>query len=446
MFRCTSCGATDTKWSGRCLQCGVWRTLVEVPDEPKKKSADLGKANVPAAVSLSSLADSAAKRGRVATSFTALNTLLGGGIVPGALILLSGEPGIGKSTLVAQIALSLATSILYVSGEESGEQIAGRMRRLSTTTTLPELNFLGTTDLAAVSGAIKRDLPSLVIVDSVQTMRHSEVMSDAGGTSQIRAVTNELLDLANQTNIPIIIIGHVTKDGSVAGPKTLEHLVDVVLTIDGERSDRLRFVRCLKNRFGPTDEVVVLEMKENGLQTVLDPSGLLLAERSLPVPGSVVTCVMDGNRPLLVEIQALTSRTAFGLPQRRANGFDLSRLQMLLAVLGKRLGLPVDANDVFVNVAGGINISEPAADLAVCMAVASAMADTNIPQNVVAFGEVGLSGEIRRVRQLEKRLREAEARGFQFAILPKYEEYPKLNSLKISPLTDIRTVLEKIER
>lgn len=385
-----------------------------------------------------------ATKGRLTSGIPSVDDLLGGGIVAGSLILLAGEPGIGKSTLVMQIAIA-ARGVLYISGEESAEQVGLRMQRLDPKRT-GNVQFIGTTNFEEVDHAIRTRKPALAIVDSVQTMRHPDIASEAGNVAQVRAVANALMELANQTGVPVIIIGHVTKEGSVAGPKTLEHLVDVVMALEGERSDRLRFLRCFKNRFGPTDEVAVLEMLELGLTPVADPSGLLLEERSLPVPGTVVTCLMDGNRPLLVEIQALTSRTTFGFPQRRAQGVDNGRLQILLAVLGNRMGLPVDQYDVFINVVGGIQAEEPAADLAICMAIASSIADKTIPQTVIAFGEVGLSGEIRKIKNIDKRLKEAERQGFKFALVPQMKTMPQLKNLKAAAITDIKTVLDKIDK
>ncbi len=454
MFKCSACETTTAKWSGKCLKCEAWRTLEEIPDEPKQKrglrgggsGSHGGFLNVgePIELRLVSASDAPGAQGRLLSKISSVDELLGGGLVPGSLVLLAGEPGIGKSTLVMQIAIA-ARGVLYISGEESAEQVGLRTHRLDNNKTA-DVKFIGTTDFAHVDGAIRKYKPSLAIVDSVQTMRHPDIASEAGSVAQVRAVANALMELANQTGVPVIIIGHVTKDGSVAGPKTLEHLVDVVLALEGERSDRLRFLRCFKNRFGPTDEVAVLEMLETGLQPVADPSGLLLEERSLPVPGSVVTCLMDGNRPLLVEIQALTSRTTFGFPQRRAQGVDVGRLQILLAVLGRRMGLPVDQYDVFVNVVGGIQADEPAADLAICMAIASSIAEKTIPQTVLAFGEVGLSGEIRKIKQADKRLKEAERQGFKFALMPQMKNLPILKTLKVAPVTDIKTVLDKIDK
>lgn len=444
MYACTSCGNRATKWSGKCLSCSSWGTLTEAQDEPRKRG---GRSSAPeiTPVPLHDLVGPTGKQStRMSTGIAMLNELLGGGIVPGSLILLAGEPGIGKSTIVMQIAIA-ARGVLYISGEESAEQVGLRLKRLDPDKK-SDVQFIGTTDYEQIDTAVRTRKPQLVVVDSVQTMRHPDVPSEPGNVAQIRAIANALMELANQTGVPVILIGHVTKEGSVAGPKTLEHLVDVVLSLEGERSDRLRFMRCFKNRFGPTDEVAVLEMLESGLQPVADPSGLLLEERSLPVPGTVVTCLMDGNRPLLVEIQALTTRTTFGFPQRRSQGIDNGRLQILLAVLGRRMGLPVDQYDVFVNVVGGITADEPAADLAICMAIASSLSDKVIPQTVLAFGEVGLSGEIRKVKNLDKRLKEAERQGFKFALIPQSKTLPTLKTLKAAPITDIKSVLEKIDK
>ncbi len=449
MFRCSSCETTSQKWSGRCLKCGAWSTLVEAPDEPKKGRRATGNNSATTEpIALHALGLDSGGGAKIAprldVGMADVNEILGGGIVAGSLLLLAGEPGIGKSTIVMQIAVA-ARGVLYISGEESAEQVGLRLQRLDTAKK-SNVAFVGTTDYEVVHNAIHAQHPSLAIIDSVQTMRHPDVAGEPGGVAQVRAIANALMELANQTGVPVILIGHVTKDGSVAGPKTLEHLVDVVLSLEGERTDRLRFLRCFKNRFGPTDEVAVLEMLENGLQPVADPSGLLLEERSLPVPGTVVTCLMDGNRPLLVEIQALTTKTTFGFPQRRAQGVDNARLQILLAVLGRRMGLPVDQYDVFVNVVGGISANEPAADLAICMAIASSIAEKTIPQTVLAFGEVGLSGEIRRVKNSDKRLKEAERQGFKFALVPAVKNAPAMKNLKVVAISDIKSVLEKIEK
>jgi DNA repair protein RadA/Sms len=446
MFLCSACNSKSQKWSGKCLSCSAWSTLSEIPDEPKKKSGgSSGRAAVHAeTIVLNNHAATAVAHKRLSTGAAVVDEILGGGIVPGSLILLAGEPGIGKSTIVMQFAVA-ARGVLYISGEESADQVGLRLKRLDKEKK-SNVSFVGTTDFETVDAAIRTQKPTLAIIDSVQTMRHPDVAGEPGGVAQVRAIANALMELANQTGVPIILIGHVTKDGSVAGPKTLEHLVDVVLSLEGERTDRLRFLRCFKNRFGPTDEVAVLEMLESGLQPVADPSGLLLEERSLPVPGTVVTCLMDGNRPLLVEIQALTTKTTFGFPQRRAQGVDSARLQILLAVLGRRMGLPVDQYDVFVNVVGGISADEPAADLAICMAIASSISEKTIPQTVTAFGEVGLSGEIRRVKNSDKRLKEAERQGFKFALVPTAKNMPQMKTLKLAPIADIRSVLEKIDK
>jgi DNA repair protein RadA/Sms len=446
MFLCSACNSKSQKWSGKCLSCNAWSTLSEIPDEPKKKSGgSSGRAAVHAeTIVLNNHAATAVAHKRLSTGAAVVDEILGGGIVPGSLILLAGEPGIGKSTIVMQFAVA-ARGVLYISGEESADQVGLRLKRLDKEKK-SNVSFVGTTDFETVDAAIRTQKPTLAIIDSVQTMRHPDVAGEPGGVAQVRAIANALMELANQTGVPIILIGHVTKDGSVAGPKTLEHLVDVVLSLEGERTDRLRFLRCFKNRFGPTDEVAVLEMLESGLQPVADPSGLLLEERSLPVPGTVVTCLMDGNRPLLVEIQALTTKTTFGFPQRRAQGVDSARLQILLAVLGRRMGLPVDQYDVFVNVVGGISADEPAADLAICMAIASSISEKTIPQTVTAFGEVGLSGEIRRVKNSDKRLKEAERQGFKFALVPTAKNMPQMKTLKLAPIADIRSVLEKIDK
>jgi len=372
---------------------------------------------------------------RIKTGINELDQVLGGGIVPGSLILLGGEPGIGKSTLVAQMAaVAKNGNTLYVSGEESAEQIKMRLDRLALKTS--SLQFLGETNIDMICRTIEKLKPVMAIIDSIQTMATPDLPSEAGSVNQVRACTVKLLEVAKKNNIPIFIIGHVTKEGQVAGPKTLEHLVDTVLYLEGDRFHAYRLLRTVKNRFGGTDEVGIFEMQSGGLQEVKNPSAIFLEERDEEIAGSATTCVIEGSRPLLVEIQSLVSRTYFGYPQRRSGGFDLNRLQLLLAVLGKRAGINLGTHDVHLNVAGGYKIQEPACDLAVVLAVASAFKNKPLPREMLAFGEVGLGGEVRAAGQIEKRINEAEKMGFKEILAPNFKQ-PVKGQIKITKIKNI---------
>jgi DNA repair protein RadA/Sms len=347
-----------------------------------------------------------------------IDRVLGGGLVPGSLILLGGDPGIGKSTLILQLALALSKNgeVLYVSGEESGEQVKMRLQRLDGQS--GDLKFLGETNVETVVATVDHDKPVLAIVDSVQTMYWTHIPGEAGSVNQVRATTVKLLEASKRNRTAIVIIGHVTKEGFVAGPKTLEHLVDTVLYLEGDQYHAFRVLRCVKNRFGPTNEVGVFEMQDRGLVEVKNPSAVFLAERH-EGPGSCVTVIMEGSRPFVVEVQALVNQTVFGVPRRTASGVDFNRLQLLLAVLGKRVGLRLATQDVFVNIVGGLKSSEPGADLAVCLAIASAALGKPVPKDLVAIGEVGLGGEVRTVSLIEQRLKEAGKLGFKNAVVAK---------------------------
>ncbi len=432
LFLCTKCDAQSTKWSGRCLECGGWGTVVESAAEAPKASpaGALSKsaAKPGAVVSLQGLKGKKAERRP--TGIGELDRVLGGGIVPGSLILISGEPGIGKSTLLLQVAAKVA-DVLYISGEESAEQIALRFERLGIAA--PTLKFSPETDVPTILATIEAEKPSLAVIDSVQTLAAADVGGEAGGPSQLRGITAGLMEFAKRTGIPLLLVGQITKDGAIAGPKTLEHLVDVVVSFEGDRSSSYRLLRTTKNRFGATDEVGVFEMTGSGLQEVANPSSFFLTERSKDAPGSVVTCIMEGTRPILVEIQALASRTTFGYPQRRASGFDANRLQVLLAVMTERLGIPTQTHDVHLNVAGGYKVKEPAADAAVVLAVASALSGKALPHDLVAIGEVGLGGELRAVPMLDKREAEAKRLNFTNVASAKGAKHMKDVVLKLFP-------------
>ena len=410
IFVCSSCGEEYLKWQGKCENCGEWNTLKEFKS-PKTKFQTFGA--VPsAALAIEEIKISNFKR--ISTTLGEFDRVLGGeeknkGIVPGSVILLSGDPGIGKSTLLLEVAARL-DDVLYISGEESAEQIKLRFDRLGLKS--KRMKLFSEIDLGAISETINNEKPKIVIVDSIQTIYSNEFPSTPGSLVQVRECALRLQQLAKTTHTPVILVGHVTKEGTVAGPRTLEHLVDVVLYLEGERFHNNRILRGEKNRFGATEEIGIFEMTENGLKEVLNPSKLFLEERSQNIPGNVVTATIEGTRALLVEVQALTAPTTFGYPQRKASGFDLNRLQLLLAVLQKRAGINLSNQDVFINVVGGIKVKEPAVDLAVALAVASAFADKPISKNVCAFGEVGLSGEIRKVSLESRRMAEAKRLGF----------------------------------
>ncbi len=421
MYSCSHCDTQHLKWTGRCTECGQWGTIT-LAEAPERRASGLGKirSNAQAATVLP-LAQAATSLIRhLPTSLLELDRVLGGGLVPGSVTLLAGEPGIGKSTLVAQIAHACAQQqagklAYYASGEESEGQVRLRFERLKIN---PEyVAFSNTTDVGAIIGAAHKLNPSLVIVDSIQTMMVAEAEAFGGTPTAVRAATSELISYAKSSNVPVLIIGQVTKDGAVAGPKTLEHLVDTVLTLEGDPTSAYRLLRAAKHRFGSTDEIGVFEMTETGLVTVDNPSARFLKER-VPGPGSVVTCIMEGSRPFLVEIQALVDKTFFPNPVRRTSGIDAGRLQMLLAIVSKRAGVKIYDQDVFVNVVGGMRISEHAADLAVAAAVISAVTNKPLPADAVVIGELGLGGEVRSVPFLERRLKEAERLGMKTFITP----------------------------
>ncbi|MEK7458892.1 MAG: DNA repair protein RadA [Patescibacteria group bacterium] len=417
MFACAKCDSQYNKWVGRCATCGGWGTIAEEGATSTGRPTSKNKA-APAPM----LALGAANFTAIAhkpTGITELDRVLGGGIVPGGVTLLAGEPGIGKSTLVAQIASAMAktdTPAYYASGEESEGQVLLRFERLGVSPT--SIVFSNAVEVGGIVSAARTMTPSIVIVDSIQTMMVEDADAFPGTPTAVRAATSELIAYAKTTNIPVLIIGQVTKEGTVAGPKTLEHLVDTLLTLEGDAETAYRILRSSKNRFGATDEVGVFEMTEKGMIAVENPSARFLSER-VPCPGSVVTCVMEGSRPFLVEIQALVDRSIFPNPVRRTSGYDASRLQMLLAIVGKRAGVKVNDHDVYVNVVGGLKVSEKAADLAVAAAIMSAMANKVVPANTVVVGELGLGGEVRNVPFLDRRLKEADRLGLTAAITPK---------------------------
>ena len=423
IFACTNCGATSPKWIGKCPHCQEWNTYVEevlskdTTTEAKDKawkSNSQTSGNRPVA-----LPDiKAGKTERLHTPDGELNRVLGGGIVPGSLVLIGGQPGIGKSTLLLQLALQVQHTILYISGEESDEQIKMRADRLGGQA--DNCYILAETNTNKLLKHAQNLRPDLIIIDSIQTLSSPHIESMPGSVSQVRECAGELQRFAKEQHIPIFIIGHITKEGSIAGPKLLEHIVDAVLQFEGDRNYTYRILRTIKNRFGSTDELGIYEMQADGLREVSNPSELLLSQKDEDLSGSAIAATIEGMRPMLIETQALVSTSVYSSPQRSATGFDLRRLNMLLAVLEKRVGLPYAQNDVFLNLAGGIRVDDPAIDLAIVAALISSLEDVAIPTDVCLAGEVGLSGEIRAVNRIEQRIQEANRLGFKEIYISKY--------------------------
>jgi DNA repair protein RadA/Sms len=418
VYVCQQCAAQSLKWAGRCSECGAWNSLVETVEEPSVASQRSW--NLPRTSPVTLRALRSRTFDRIAVAGTEFNRALGGGIVPGALILLGGDPGIGKSTLLLQVSAEVAQlggPVLYVSGEESAEQIKLRAERLGIDT--DKLLVLAETCLDRIITEIDSLGPSMIIVDSIQTMYLEGIGSAAGSVTQVRECAMSLLRAAKVTQRPIFIVGHVTKEGAIAGPRILEHIVDTVLYLEGERFQSFRLLRAVKNRFGSTNEVGVFEMRGEGLSEVANPSELFLEELPTGADGSTVAVTLEGTRPLLVEVQALTSATSFGLPRRTATGVDMGRLLLLTAVLTKRVGVGLSNQDIYVNVVGGFRVSEPAADLATAVAIVSSYRERPVDPKLAMIGEVGLSGELRRVRDVERRLGEAARLGFRRCVVPK---------------------------
>ncbi len=421
-FVCGTCGESFLRWEGQCRACGAWNSLVEtVVREGPRSPRPTALPSAPA-VPLAEIGTTAAPRRP--TGIGELDRVLGGGIVPGSVVLLGGEPGIGKSTLLLQAAAGFVaapdTQILYASGEESAEQIHLRAARLGYASgdAGARIRVAAEADVGRIVELARAGQPGLLVVDSVQTITVEELDGPAGSVGQVREATLRLMELAKGERIGVVLVGHVTKDGTLAGPKALEHLVDVVLTLEGDRYGALRLLRASKNRFGSTDEVGVFEMRESGLVEVSDPGRAFLADHDAPAPGSVVAPTLEGSRPLLVEVQALVARSVYGPPRRTVSGADPNRVSILVAVLGRRAGVGLGDQDVFINLAGGLSVGEPGLDLPIALALASALRDHPIDPGTVAIGEVGLLGELRAVGGLERRLREAQRLGFMRAIVP----------------------------
>ncbi len=420
-FVCNNCGYETVKWMGQCPNCSEWNTFEEVATVPKNTVNGITRSNLK-----KSLADAETLSNinikdeqRFVTNISELDRVLGGGIVKGSVVLLSGDPGIGKSTILLQICQKIQDklNILYVSGEESAVQIKLRSERLGVSG--ENVTVLNDTDTQSICEYISAIRPDIVMIDSIQTLQIGELSSSAGSIVQVRESTNLLLRTGKSLDIPIFIVGHVNKGGDIAGPKVLEHIVDTVLYFEGERNQSYRILRAIKNRFGSTNEIGVFEMTDCGLQVVENPSSMLISGRISNVSGSCITCILEGTRPILAEVQALVTTTGFGNPRRMANGFDYNRLNLLLAILEKRQGLYYSNLDTYLNVVGGMRLDEPACDLAVCMALVSGLRDTPIDESLIAFGEVGLSGEIRSISRVQARVNESARLGFTKCVIPK---------------------------
>ena len=438
-FVCQECGASYPKWSGKCENCGRWNTLVEQVSESSGKNAISKSAKTGRILDVQNLNEiiSEKKQERISSGIKDLDTVLGGGILPAGVLLIAGQPGIGKSTLLMQVSSFIASSrpVLYVSGEESAEQVALRAQRLGASGS-NKLKFASSTSADDISATIREGNFDLVIIDSIQTLAMEEISSAPGTVSQITNSSNLIIRAAKKSGTAVVLVGHITKEGSIAGPKTLEHLVDVVLNFEGDRYGGFKVVRAVKNRYGSTSEAAIFEMVDNGLKIVENPSAALLAERQ-NTDGSIIMATLEGTRPILVEIQALVTTSNFGYPKRAASGFDINRLNLLIAVLQRRTKLDLSDKDVHINVVGGLKLDDRAADLAVAMAVASAAAKRKLSDGVVVFGEVGLGGEIRTVSQAERRIAEAKKLGFTNALAPK-------NSSKDSFVTAVRDLREAL--
>ncbi len=445
VFVCSECGNESPKWNGKCTACGAWNTMYEekaLVKAPKGATAFAMESEPPKVLSDISTSEEE----RIYTGLSELDRVLGGGIVEGSLVLIGGDPGIGKSTILLQICQHLGKTkkILYVSGEESQRQIKLRADRLSVTT--ENLKLYTETNMALILECILREKPDILIVDSVQTMFNPEITATPGSVPQIRDTAATLMRIAKENSIATFLVGHVTKEGSIAGPKILEHIVDCVLYFEGDAHRSYRIIRAIKNRFGSTNEIGVFEMSANGLEEIPDPSQAMLSGRPMGEPGSCIICTMEGTRPVLAEVQALTSQSSFGNPRRMSTGIDLSRVLIMLAVMDKRIGLHISSHDVYVNVVGGLKMVEPAIDMGVFLAVASSFKNKAIDPSVVAIGEIGLAGELRTCSYLENRIAEAEKLGFKKCLIPPCDmsKLKKFKKIEIKSYGNISDVIRDI--
>ncbi len=440
-YICSNCGYESLRWIGKCPECDSWNTFTEEVIELTKKSSQALKKDS----KYYKLNDiTVQEEDRIFTKISEFDRVLGGGLMPGSVILLAGDPGIGKSTLALQSTAQIKDTVLFVSGEESEKQIKLRSSRLNINSN--SLFIVSETELSQIISIADKIKPKVIFIDSIQTIYKNELENSPGTITQIRECTVSLIEYAKLKNAAVILIGHVTKEGNIAGPKILEHMVDTVIQFEGELNHSFRILRANKNRFGSTNEIGVFEMKENGLTEVTNPSQLFLSEREKATPGSVVTAIMEGSRPILIEVQALVTPSNYGYPQRVSNGFDQRRLSILLAVLEKRCGVRVSSTNVFINVVGGIKITEPAADLSVCMSIISSIREQSIDSQIILIGEVGLGGELRSVSAIEKRIAEAEKLGFNNVFLP-FSNSKGLNhsdKIKTTSLESINQAINKL--
>jgi len=444
-YCCQTCGYQTPKWMGKCPDCGTWDSIVEERSTARSyrdTHRSPGNQNsIPVAIDSIELETEI----RLLTHIREFDRVLGGGLVPGTLVLIGGDPGIGKSTLMLQALYGLANQghrVLYVSGEESNQQIRLRSQRLDTVAS--ELLVVSEVEIDAILGMVQADPPQVLVIDSIQTMYNAELTSAPGSVSQVRESTVRLMMMAKKTGIPTLLVGHVTKDGAIAGPKLLEHMVDTVLYFEGDRNHIFRILRAVKNRFGSTNEIGVFEMKDQGLDEVANPSAVFLSERPANAPGSTVTASMEGTRPILVELQALASSTSFGTPRRTILGLDPNRVALLAAVMEKQLGMHLMGHDIFMNVAGGVKVIEPAVDMAIVSAIASSFLDKPVPDGTVVLGEVGLAGEVRAIGQVDIRLAEARKMGFTRCLVPdsNLKRIPDIDEMDV---VGIKTVPEAVD-
>src|SRR6266480_6691091 len=436
-FVCTECGGESLRWAGQCPHCRAWNTLQEFQVRKATRDARSRPAQHPRATPLTEIAADDAPRTKLA--WGELNRVLGGGIVSGSLVLIGGEPGVGKSTLLMHAAAQVARSgkVLYVSGEESGQQVRMRAQRLDAL--VPGILLLAENDLDAICDAIQAERPRLAIIDSIQTVTDAGFEGSAGSVTQVRESAARLMRLAKETGVPVFLVGHVTKEGSNAGPRVLEHIVDTVLYLEGDRRQELRILRATKNRFGSAEEIGVFAMGEGGFEEVPDPSAALLGSAAISSPGTAIVAALEGTRPLLVEIQSLVNKTENSMVRRIANGVDVNRLHMILAVIEKRLQASFGSSDIFVSVAGGIRVTEPAADLGLALSIVSNQNNSPLPDGLVVIGELGLTGEVRRVGQLERRLQEAARHGLTRALIPAGAKAGRHSGLEV---VEVRTLAE----
>ena len=449
-YVCQACGAAHIRWEGQCRTCGAWNTLVETlvhePDRKARAARAVAGPGTAAPQSLAGLRE--AEPVRTPTGISEMDRVLGGGLVPGSVVLLGGEPGIGKSTLLLQAAAGLTVSageVLYATGEESAGQVrlrAGRLGLLEGTVG-ERIKVVAENEVGRIAALAREGRPGVLVVDSIQTVTVDELEGPAGSVGQVRESALRLMDLAKGEGISVIVVGHVTKDGTLAGPKTLEHLVDTVLSLEGERTATLRLLRATKNRFGSTEEVGVFEMAEIGLAEVADPGRAFLADADEHAPGSVVGATLEGTRPLLVEVQGLVAPGGYGSPRRTASGIDSNRLALLIAVLGRRAGIGLGSHDVYANLAGGLDLADPGLDLPLALALASSLRDRPVPTDLIAIGELGLLGELRSVPGLERRLREAARLGFKTAIVPRSRrgEAPQITGMTVHSVSNLREAI-----